>query len=207
MLEMPGRNTLKIYVADCYYHLYNRGLNRAAIFIDEEDYKYFEWLLARCLSPAPIANHRGREYTWLRDKLSLHAYCLMPNHFHLFTYQKDASGISKVMSSLLTAYSLYFNKKYKRRGPLFENTYRAVLITDDAQLQHITRYIHLNHKDYKTWPHSSYHDFVSKPREWIEPLPILKLFGSRSRYVRFVADYEDTQRANNLLKKELADYL
>lgn len=204
---MPGRNTLKIYVPETYYHIYNRGLNKAAIFNDTDDYQYFEWLLARSLSPTPVKDKKGREYTWLRNIVAVNAYCLMPNHFHILAFQMEESGISKLMSSVLTAYVLYFNKKYKRRGPLFENTYRAVPVTRDQQLQHITRYIHLNHPEYATWPHSSYPDYIATSREWLEPGPILGLFDSTRQYKQFVADYEDIQRANNKLKQELADYL
>jgi putative transposase len=204
---MPGRNTLKIYIPNTYYHVYNRGLNKGAIFLGPEDYEYFEWLFARCLSAQPVKDKKGREYTWFREGVRLHAYCLMPNHFHMFVYQSSSDRISKMMSTISTAYVLYFNKKYKRRGPLFENTYRAVPVIRDAQLQHITRYIHLNNRSFRTWPYSSYKDYVSAPREWVEPQPILDLFDSKQQYMDFMTDYEDIQRANDDLKREMADYL
>lgn len=47
---MPTRNRVKIYVPDVYYHVYNRGWNRSEIFIDDDDYNYFESLLVRHLS-------------------------------------------------------------------------------------------------------------------------------------------------------------
>lgn len=125
---MPGRNTLKVYVPDTYYHIYNRGWNRGEIFHEEEDYHYFEWLLERHLSPDPVQDSRGREYPHHYELLHLNSYCLMPNHFHILVYQTDEAGITKLASSVLTAYTMYFNKKYKRRGPLFENTYKAVPI-------------------------------------------------------------------------------
>lgn len=205
---MPGRNIVKQYQSDSFYHIYNRGLNRGDIFQDAEDYHYYEWLLDRTLSPKQQLDSRGRPFTWLRDQVALNAYCLMPNHFHLLTYQTSERAISKLMQTLGTAYTTYANKKYTRRGPLFENLYRAVLITHDEQLMHITRYIHLNHWEYKTWPHSSYHDYIAKPgeaRPLLDTSPILELFEGQSKYKVFVQDYEALQREHEILKKQLAD--
>ena len=73
----------------------------------------------------------------------------------------------------------------------------------DAQLQHITRYIHLNHHDYKIWHHSSYGDYLDAPRVWIDPRPILDLFTSVRQYEEFVTDYEELQRERDDIKREL----
>ncbi len=202
---MPGKNTLKVYIPDSYYHLYNRGWNRSEIFLDDEDYRHFELLFTRHLSPEPVVDSRGREYPWRYPMIHLNSYCLMPNHFHILIYQTDETGIIKLASSILTAYTMYFNKKYKRRGPLFENTYKAVLIHDDVQLQHITRYIHLNHREFRTWPYSSYKDYLKQPRTWIDSVPILELFASQQAYKEFVDDYEDVQRIRDMIKAELAN--
>lgn len=202
---MPTKNRVKVYVADYYYHLYNRGWNRTDIFKDEDDYACFERLLARHLSPAPVIDTKGREYRHLRNSMDLVAYCLMPNHFHMLVYQKDDHAISQLMSSVLTAYTMYFNRKYKRRGSLFESTYKAVPILEDAQLLHITRYIHLNHSSYRTWPYSSYGDYLEMSREWVYPDTILELFNSKLLYKEFVDDYEAMQRERDRIKAELAN--
>jgi len=202
---MPTRNRVKIYVPDVHYHIYNRGWNRSKIFQDEEDYRYFESLLSRHLSTEKQKDSKCREYRWLRPTIRLKAYCLMPNHFHMLVYQTEESGISQLMSSILTAYTMYFNKKYKRRGSLFESTYKAVLITEDPQLMHITRYIHLNHAKFRTWPYSSYQDYLGTFRDWIDPASILELFSSKKQYEEFVDDYEELQRERDSVKAELAN--
>lgn len=202
---MPGRNTLKVYVPNSYYHLYNRGWNRTDIFLDDEDYRYFEYLLRRHLSPEPIKDKKGREYIHHYEYLKLNAYCLMPNHFHMLVYQYEEEAISKLASSLFTAYTMYFNKKYRRRGSLFENTYKAVRIDNNPQLMHITRYIHLNHKDYRKWKYSSYRDYLKSAREWIDSNPVLELFDSVMAYKKFTDDYEDTQRTRDAIKAEMAN--
>jgi REP element-mobilizing transposase RayT len=203
---MPGKNTLKVYIPNHYYHVYNRGWNRTEIFCDTQDYTHFEKLIALRLSSEPAKDDKGREYMWLSKYLSLNAYCLMPNHFHMLLYQNNEDAIAKLLQSLCTAYTMYFNKKYKRRGPLMENRFKAVLITTDPQLQHITRYIHLNHKDFRTWSHSSYGDYISPvQRDWLSPKPILDMFDSLEQYKDFIADYETAQRDNDILKRSLAD--
>lgn len=206
---MPGRNIVKLYAPESFYHVYNRGVNRRTIFKDVTDYAYFCSLFARHLSVKPTHDTKGRPYPHLREQLDLLAYCLMPNHFHLMLYQKDSGyALAELMRSVGTAYTLYFNKKYRRRGPLFENHYRAVLIHTDAYLQHISRYIHLNHKQYKTWAHSSYSAYVqpSVAPEWLDTAEVLGLFDSHKQYLDFVDDYEDAQRALETIKRDLADY-
>ncbi|MFZ2544652.1 MAG: transposase [Candidatus Saccharimonadales bacterium] len=202
---MPTRNVVKIYVPDSYYHIYNRGWNLTEIFLDEEDYSYFERILERHLSLKPRQDSRGREYAHFFPIIQLNAYCLMGNHFHMLVYQQNEHAIADLMKSILVAYTFYFNKKYKRRGALFESTYKAVLIREDIQLMHITRYIHLNHNSYQFWQHSSYQDYLSdEPREYINPRPILELFASRKQYEEFVADYEELQRERDTIKRELS---
>lgn len=203
---MPGKNTHKVFIEDHFYHIYNRGWNRNEIFLDKSDYVCFERLLERHLSTDPVVDGRGRDYVHLRPQIDLNAYCLMPNHFHLLVFIRSESAATKLMSSLMTAYTMYFNRKYKRRGPLCENRFKAVPIIADDQLMHITRYIHLNKADYKTWPHSSYADYlVDQPRDWLAPEPILELFSSQQQYIEFVDDYADLQRERDSIKRELAD--
>lgn len=202
---MPTRNVVKVYIPDSYYHVFNRGWNLTKIFLDEEDNIYFERILERHLSPEPVKDSKGREYTHFFPTIQLNAYCLMGNHFHMLIYQNDEHAMSALMKSVLVAYTTYFNKKYKRRGALFESTYKAVRIGDDMQLMHITRYIHLNHKSYRTWRHSSYKDYLSNdPHVFIQPIPILELFESKEKYEEFVADYEELQRERDTIKQELA---
>jgi putative transposase len=121
----------------------------------------------------------------------------MPNHFHMLVYIRDEAAATKFISSVMTAYTMYFNKKYKRRGPLCESRFKAVIILQNDQLMHITRYIHLNN--------SSYHDYAREhPRNWINSAPILELFTGKEAYLEFVDDYAELQRERDSIKKELA---
>lgn len=162
---MPSRNVAKVYLPDTFYHVYNRGWNLTKIFRDEEDYNHFEALLARHISPEPVKDRKGREYPHYHDEIQLNAYCLMENHFHLLVYQRDETALTDLMRSVLVAYTMYHNKKYRQRGKVFESTYKAVPIHSDEKLMHITRYIHLNRSEYRTWKHGSY---CSKDTPWNE---------------------------------------
>jgi putative transposase len=113
--------------------------------------------------------------------------------------------MTKLMRSIRTAYAMYFNKKYKRRGPLFENSYRAVTIWQDSQLLHISRYIHLNHWDFRNWPYSSLADHLSQARPWLATTRVQELFIDTNEYRAFVLDYEEAQRELETVKRELAN--
>lgn len=76
-------------------------------------------------------------------------------------------------------------------------------MSEDVQLMHITRYIHLNHSKYDDWPHSSYGDYLNNPRPWVDATPILGLFASKQDYKEFVSDYEEIQRERDTIKSEL----
>jgi putative transposase len=206
-MRMPTKNTVKELVSDTYYHIYNRGWNRNKVFRDAADYTFFEQLLMRAFAPEPTEDSRGRAYKNFYDNLHLNAYCLMGNHFHLLVYQKaDEKTLSVAMKSILTSYSMYFNKKYKQRGSVFESTYKAVRTVNDSQLIHITRYIHLNHRKYAVWLRSSYQDYINgRCRSWIDASPILELFPTSDKYVEFVSDYEAMQRERDDLKHEMAN--
>ncbi|KKT80846.1 MAG: Transposase, partial [Parcubacteria group bacterium GW2011_GWF2_44_8b] len=62
------------------------------------------------------------------------AYCLMPNHFHLLVRERNEKGISLFMQKLITAYTMYFNDKYRRKGRLFESSYKSIHAADDRYL-------------------------------------------------------------------------
>lgn len=204
---MPSRNTIKEYAAESYYHIYARGGSRQKIFIDAADYKYFLSLFERYLSVEPKLSKTGEPYPHFHGRVVLYCYCLMSNHFHLLVFQKDDTGIEKLMRSIMTSYSRYFNRKYKRSGPLFETRYKASKISTDAYLEHITRYIHLNPRRWQTYRYSSLAYYMDPPKvpEWINTRRMLALFADTNEYYAFLADYESTRDALEEIKHDLAD--
>ncbi|MEK7180210.1 MAG: transposase [Patescibacteria group bacterium] len=79
-----------------------------------------------------------------RTFVDIGAYCLMPNHFHILVKEKIENGITKFIGKLLTAYSMYFNKRQQRTGSLFEGRFKARHVDSDEYLKYLFSYIHLN---------------------------------------------------------------
>ncbi|OGM13753.1 hypothetical protein A3A76_03760 [Candidatus Woesebacteria bacterium RIFCSPLOWO2_01_FULL_39_23] len=114
--------------------------------------------------------------------MTLIAYCLLPNHFHLLINQNSTDDMQEFIRSLCTRYSIYFNKKYDRVGGLFQGPYKAVIVTEDNYLLHLSRYIHLNPKDYTKDiinTYSSYAEYMGLRRtEWVKPDIVLGFFNN-----------------------------
>lgn len=209
---MPTKNVVKNYGENQYYHIYNRGVDKMDIFREESDYTFFLYLLKRYLSPGETKDTKGRLLPNYAESVDLIAYCLMPNHFHALVFLKQRDGLERLMRSLMTSYSRYFNRKYRRVGPLFQSRFLASLIAADAYFWHISRYIHLNPidigADWRTYPFSSIGYFIgARKAKWINPQQIIEPTPrGRSEYAQFVADYQDMRATLSAIKHDLANY-
>lgn len=144
------------------YHIYNRGVEKRKIFLDDKDYFRFVHDLFEFNDERPAENiyykvdniesyeAKPRKVRKARKLLvEILAFCLMPNHIHLILKQLKDNGISRFMHKLGTGYTMSFNQKYKRVGSLFQGPYRAVLIDKEPYFYHLPYYIHLNPLDIK----------------------------------------------------------
>lgn len=163
-------------------------------------------LFKRYLASNPSKDASGREYPWYRNEIELLTFCLMPNHYHLLVFQSEKDAFTKLLRSICTAYTMYFNKKYKRVGHLFQSRFKASMIQKDSYLLHISRYIHLNPDNYKSWRYSSLPYYLNeKHADWLNPKPVLELFDSKRQYLEFIEDYEDYREMLSQIKNELAN--
>lgn len=113
---------------DCFYHVMSRGNHKKEIFISDSDYnKFFEYLM--------LAK--------TKYNFNLYAYCLMPNHYHLFI-QILQPNLSKIMHYINTSYTIYYNRKQNEKGHLFQGRFKSILVDEDNYFFELTRYIHLN---------------------------------------------------------------
>jgi len=215
---MPGKNTLKTYKEKSYYHIYNRGVAKGRIFFNPQDYKIFLYYLKIYLLPKELQGETlkvfpSRQLKNFSGKIKLLAYCLLPNHFHLLVYQSDAMAINFFMRSLATKYSMYFNRKYHRVGPLFQGVYKAVEIENDNLLIYLSKYIHRNpqtsRRDLEGYKYSSYINYLGLANQmWLDKTVILDYFPSKNRvlsYKEFVEETDDKQMTlikNLVLEKE-----
>lgn len=198
---MPAKNSVKKFIENGFYHLYNRGVEKRDIFLDEQDYAVFLHYLKKYLdSTVPFGI--GSDPHPLSSEIDLFAFCLISNHFHLLARQKSINGITKLIRAVCTNYVMYFNKKYERVGTLFQGKYKAVLIENDSYLLHLSRYIHLNPypgSDPKIYRYSSYSYYLgNKNANWLKTAEILGYFKRAKRiglkdyfsYESFVDDYK-----------------
>lgn len=229
---MASKNSRKVYIKQGYYHIYNRGVEKRHIFLDPQDYGVFLSYLKQYLTPkaekvllAKLSNpdisplERNKILKLLRlnnfyNEIFLIAFCLMPNHFHLLIKQSGALSIDKFMNSLALRYVIYFNRKYKRTGGLFQDVYKAVIVETDEQLLHLSRYIHQNPigknktpqkrvlSDFLSQP-SSYPEYLGQRKtNWITTNEIVSYFSktnSKFSYRSFVQQTEDTSLIQKLL--------
>ena len=144
---------------DSIYHIFNRGTDKRAIFMNSSDYLRFINNLVIFNDTEPATNTKQRlldiqngthERVPLVDIL---AFCLMPNHFHLLLKQRGESSITEFMRKLGCGYVNYFNLKHSRSGTLFQGRFKSVLIDNESQFLYIPFYIHLNPLDmlYQDW--------------------------------------------------------
>ena len=145
----------KVQFANNYhYHIYNRGVDKRKIFLEDQDYYRFIHDLFE-FNDLDATINLGRRFneqgstsiktSKKRKKLvEIMCFCLMPNHFHLILKQIRERGITKFMHKIGTGYTMYFNKKYQRTGALFEGRFKAIMIEKDEYLIHLSRYLHMN---------------------------------------------------------------
>lgn len=142
------------FTQDEYYHLYNRGVDKRITFSSAVEYERFLMYLYILNSEDHIRfDNISRSENFLKilfltprpkPLVAIHAYCLMPNHFHLLVSEKTEGGISTFMQKLSTAYTMYFNSKHKRSGSLFQGPFKAVQVENDTQFKYLFSYIHAN---------------------------------------------------------------
>lgn len=209
---MPARNSLKTYEENGYYHVYNRGVDKRDIFLDEQDYAVFLSYL-KCYLSLDVESERifpSRKLKNYFGNIDLICYCLMTNHFHFLVKQHSLMAMAEFMRSFLTRYSKYFNRKYHREGFLFQGRYKAVQVVSEQQLVYLSKYIHRNPATSKTvfevlvnYRYSSLRVYLGISKQaWVVADEVLGLFSKTNpnlSYVSFVGDDEMTEIISDLI--------
>jgi len=174
------------------FHVYNQGAKvngrPRRVFVDDEDKRYFLWLLARHLGARQRHDDRGRPYAHLRDKLTLLAYNVMVTHFHLIVWQHSPDGVATLMNRVKASYTRYFNAKYGNTKPLFNGPVQAIEIDDRSYFRWLVGYVHDNHRDGVDYTFSSHRAWVEDEHcpGWLDPAPGLRVFGSEEDYLLYL---------------------
>ncbi len=156
------------------YHIFSRSIANFEILNNASEFERMLELLNYYNYPLDTRFSHFLEMQWVqqmgfyksldtisKDKdqlVQVIAYCLMPTHIHLILKQLKENGISDYMRKVLDGYTKYFNAIHKRKGPLWESKFQNVLVDNDDQLIHLTRYLHLNPVTAR---------LVEKPEDWI----------------------------------------
>lgn len=177
------------------YHIYNRGVDKRIVFLDQEDILRFFQSMNEFNSINPIGsiyensfrNQLGNrtpklitESTNTEKLVEFIAYCLNPNHYHFIVKQISDNGVSKFMQKLGTGYSNFFNEKYDRSGSLFQGKFKARHINSNEYLLHLSAYVNLNDKVHK----------LSNNNQLGSPTP--KLIVSKTSWDEYVTSFNDT---------------
>jgi putative transposase len=163
-----------------YYHVYNRGVDKRDVFLDENDHMRFLKNL-REFNNNLIREERLRMQNDLKSEfdsdtesnsekqfVEIIAYCLNPNHYHLILKQNLEKGIEKFMQKIGTGYTNYFNKKYERSGALFQGKFKAIHIDSNEYLLYLSAYVNRNNfihgygNNSKEWKYCSAPDYLVK---------------------------------------------
>ena len=156
------------------HHIIIRGIERRKIFRDDKDRDNFIDRLSVLLPETQTA---------------CYAWAFIPNHAH-FLFRSGIAGISTLMRRLLTGYAIYFNRRHKRTGHLFENRYKSILCEEDRYLLALIRYIHLNPirvgvmetvKDLDAYSWSGHSAVIGREsRLWMDTEYVLLQFGDKA---------------------------
>lgn len=185
------------FLANHYYHIYNRGVNRNDIFFSPDNYIYLLRLLKKNL---------GR-YT-----ISIAAYCLLPNHYHFLLKPEQDDNLHLFMKSLFGSYSQAINKQQNRQGPLLQGRYRSIWVDEEEYLVHLARYIHLNPVTTglvptpQAWPYSNYLDVIGQRAGTLKDTTLVPgRFPTGDAYRQFIEDYLYHEQAIEGFEKYLLE--
>ena len=200
------------FITGEYYHIYNRGIDKRIIFKSKKDYERFIMLLylANSDDSFRLDNILNKQYKTFSEVLvldkdeplvSIGAWCLMTNHFHLLIRQEVDGGVTKFMRKLGVGYSMFFNIKYQRKGALFGGLFKSKLIgVDDNYMRHLFGYIHINplEIEFPEWK-----DKINKSSVNINMKKFLESY-QYSSYLDYIG--EDRIEKNIINPKNFPDY-
>ena len=186
-----------------YYHIVNRGVDQRIIYQDSEDFETFLELLCS-----------GCEIY----RVQLHGYVLMSNHYHLLIKTTE-ENLSKFMRHINASYAIYFNKKYKRSGHLWQGRFKSWYVTDEAYLYTLISYIENNPikakmvKSLSEYKYSSYRSFAEAvtPVKCLKESFMFKEFTAKQDRIEFFESpiddrvLEEIKKASNLVITSVKD--
>lgn len=180
---MPRRKIS--FSAGNFYHIYNRGNNRSPIFFERENYLYFLEKLRSYFDP---------------ESVRIHAYCLMPNHFHLLVELLRECSFSNLSKNFFISYTKSMNRRFGRTGHIFEGEFKSKIVGSTEYLLTLSRYIHSNPSNARLvqkpelWEFSSYLEYLGVRRGTLPYTKfILSHYKSVDEYREFVEGLRESE--------------
>lgn len=212
----------RTFVKGLIYHICNKSIANYGIFKYSEDAsrflktldyynsKYIHERFSRYLGKKNASRFNNLIHPKDDSLIKFLSYCIMPDHYHIVIKVLEDKVLSRYINNIENSYTRYFNIKYDRKGPLWQSLFRAVLVTSDEQLSHVTRYVHLNPTSSKLvenpedWELSSYRDYITNPKVLTECIPEITI-NDPKKYKRFCDDQKDYQAKLRDIKKLLLE--
>lgn len=203
------------------YHIFNKSISNYGIFKDIDNGQRFlntlEFYNSNLTTKSFSDVTKRKKYDYQNiiyprenSKCKILSYCVMPDHYHFLVKICLNKTFSKFLGDVENSFTRYFNIKFNRQGPLWQNSFKAVEIRSNEQLLHVSRYIHLNPTTNRLvdnpedWTLSSYKDFITDKK-------LLKFFIKEISiddidiYKKFVENNIDYQRNLKQIKKLLLE--
>jgi putative transposase len=175
------------------YHVINRGNMQMQVFDDAEDYEYFLDLVKK-----------GAD----RERVAVHAYCLMPNHFHLLLSPKQEGSLSRMMQWVMTSHVRYYHCKNKTSGHVWQGRYKSFIVQKGGYYLNLIRYIEANAlragmvQKAEDWRYGSLFDRLTKKRSKILCKPLMALVDDWAQFVNEPISEDEIDRMRNSVNRQ-----
>ena len=180
------------YKNHLYYHIYNRGAHRENIFYEYVNYRYLESLMMKYSQQSHV---------------TIAAYCLMPNHYHIIAKQRPSGSLSSFLKKTFSAFTQAMNKRYGSSGTFFQGQAKIKEITNDEYCLQVIRYVHLNPVTAKLvtsadkWEYSNYQEWIGqRGNDLMDNELRITYFADAKEYQQFVEEYQMDLRNKKLEK-------
>ena len=147
-----------------YYHCYNRGTDKRTVFADAQDYAYFIKSILAYNTESVLGKIKRHDTQQPENDtpITILAYSLLPNHYHLLIRNNVDDGMSKFMQRVSGGYTMYFNNKHKRSGALFQGTFKSKHVVSDQGLRQLLAYVYLNNKIHNITDKLKYRSYLKE---------------------------------------------
>ncbi|OIO32278.1 MAG: hypothetical protein COZ49_03020 [Candidatus Yonathbacteria bacterium CG_4_10_14_3_um_filter_47_65] len=206
-----------------YYHIYNRGVDKRAIFEDDDDVRRFFQSMQAFNVEEPIGSlyeksfkkpSLGSPTPKLELLVKIVAYCLNLNHYHFLLKQEKDKGITEFMRRLNGGYTNYFNNRNSRNGVLFQGKFKSIHVNSNEYLLYLSAYINKNYIVHQisdgttdvVGSRSSWKEYAALPSAWAgicEKNMILEQFKNITAYEKFVDDVVDNISTRRQEEKDI----